>query len=118
MPSKMSDRNSSAIGSRHSWGPSAAVGNIPASVVLNGFRTVHPVAEVTGYVDLWDKLDSDQYVAGYQTMGRWSKDHIPFPGAVARQTAEMLVRENAFITDRLVLDGRPVQLPPEMRRFG
>ena len=71
---------------------------------------MQPVAEVTGYVDLWDKLESDQYVAGYQTMGRWSKDHIPFPGAVARQTAEMLVRENAFITDRLVLDGRPVHL--------
>jgi len=85
-------------------------GNVPASVVLNGFRTVHPVAEVGGYVDLWDKLDSDQYVAGYQTMGRWSKDHIPFPGAVARQTARMLVRENAFTTDRLVLDGRPVHL--------
>jgi polyhydroxyalkanoate synthase subunit PhaC len=85
-------------------------GNVPASVVLNGFRTVHPVAEVTGYVDLWDKLDSDQYVAGYQTMGRWSKDHIPFPGAVARQTARMLVHENAFITDRLVLDGRSVHL--------
>ena len=85
-------------------------GNVAASVVLNGFRTVQPVAEVTGYVNLWDKLESDQYVAGYQTMGRWSKDHIPFPGAVARQAAEMLVRENALVTDRVLLDGRPVHL--------
>ena len=33
MPSKMSDRNSNAIGIRHSWGPSAAVGSIPAKPV-------------------------------------------------------------------------------------
>jgi polyhydroxyalkanoate synthase len=85
-------------------------GNIPASVVLNAFRTVQPVAQVSGYVNLWDQLESDQYVAGYQTMGRWAKDHIPFPGGVARQTAQMLVRDNGFITDRLTIDGHPVHL--------
>ena len=30
MPSNISERKSNAIGTRHSWGPSAAVGSIPA----------------------------------------------------------------------------------------
>jgi polyhydroxyalkanoate synthase subunit PhaC len=85
-------------------------GNVPASIVLNGFRMLQPVGEVSGYVNLWEQLDSDRYVTAYQTMGRWAKDHIPFPGGVARQTAQMLVRENAFMTDRVVLDGRPARL--------
>ena len=29
-------------------------GNVPPSVVLHGFRTLTPTAEVTGYVDLWE----------------------------------------------------------------
>ena len=85
-------------------------GNVPAGVMLNAFRTLQPLAVVNGYVDLWERLDSDRYVAGYQTMGRWTKDHIPFPGGVARQVERMLIGENAFMTDRLVLDGRAVHL--------
>ncbi|HWE14852.1 MAG TPA: alpha/beta fold hydrolase [Solirubrobacteraceae bacterium] len=85
-------------------------GNVPPGVALNAFRTAHPVAELTQYVTLLDRLGSDRYIDAYQTMGRWAKDHIPFPGGVARQTAQMLIRDNALITDRLMLDGRAVHL--------
>jgi polyhydroxyalkanoate synthase len=85
-------------------------GNVPPSVVVQGFRTLKPTAEVTRYVTLWERLWNDEYVASYQAMTGWSDDHVPFPGAAARQTVQMLVRDNGMLTDRLRLDGDPVHL--------
>ncbi|MDF0529675.1 alpha/beta fold hydrolase [Tsukamurella sp. 8F] len=85
-------------------------GNVPASVVYNAFRTLRPVAEVTGYVDLLEKLWSDDYVAAYQAMQGWGTDHIPLPGAVARQLVGMLYRDDAMMSDRLVIGGDRVHL--------
>ncbi|MCV2488738.1 alpha/beta fold hydrolase [Geodermatophilus sp. YIM 151500] len=87
-----------------------ADGNVPPSVVVQGFRTLTPTAEVTRYVTLWERLWNDEYVAAYQAMTGWSDDHVPFPGAAAKQTVEMLVRDNAMVRDRLRLGGRPVHL--------
>jgi polyhydroxyalkanoate synthase len=43
-------------------------------------------------------------------MTGWSDDHVPFPGAAARETVQMLVRDNAMVTDKLVVGGDPVHL--------
>jgi polyhydroxyalkanoate synthase len=43
-------------------------------------------------------------------MTGWSDDHVPFPGAAARQAAEMLVRANGMVNDRLTVGGDPVHL--------
>jgi polyhydroxyalkanoate synthase subunit PhaC len=85
-------------------------GNVPPSLMLQGFRTLTPTAEVTTYVNLWERMWSDEYVAAHQAMSGWGNDHIPFPGAAARQTADMLVRANGMITDRLFLGGDRVHL--------
>jgi len=85
-------------------------GNVPPQVVVQGFRTLKPTAEVSRYVTLWERLWSDEYVASYQAMTGWSDDHIPFPGAAARETVQMLVRDNGMVTDRLSVGGDPVHL--------
>jgi len=85
-------------------------GNVPPSVVVQGFRTLTPTAEVTRYVNLWERLWNDEYVASYQAMTGWSDDHVPFPGAAARETAQMLVHENGMLTDRLTVAGDVVHL--------
>ncbi|HEY5858365.1 MAG TPA: alpha/beta fold hydrolase [Aldersonia sp.] len=85
-------------------------GNIPASIILQGFRSLRPTAEVTRYVDLWEKLWNDDYVAAYQAMAGWATDHVPFPGALARQSLRMLLHDNAMMTDRLVVGGDRVHL--------
>jgi polyhydroxyalkanoate synthase len=43
-------------------------------------------------------------------MTGWSDDHIPFPGAAARETVQMLVRDNGMVTDRLTVGGDRVHL--------
>jgi polyhydroxyalkanoate synthase len=85
-------------------------GNVPAGVLHQLFRSLTPTYEVTQYVNLWERLWSDDYIAAYQAMTRWSGDHIPFPGAAAKQTVDMLVKENAMVTDRLVVGGDRVSL--------
>ncbi|MGK2320791.1 alpha/beta fold hydrolase [Gordonia rhizosphera NBRC 16068] len=85
-------------------------GNIPPNVMYSAFRSLKPTSELTGYVDLLDRLWSDEYVAAYQAVNGWVADHIPLPGEVARQMHSMLVAENAFITDRLMLGGDRIHL--------
>lgn len=85
-------------------------GNVPAEVMLQSFRSLEPTAQVTSYVDLLEKMWSEDYVAAFQAMNGWATDHIPLPGGVARQLADMLMGENAMMTDRLVLGGDRVHL--------
>jgi polyhydroxyalkanoate synthase len=87
-----------------------AEGNVPPQIILHGFRSLTPTAEVSRYVTLWEKLWSDEYVAAYQAMTRWSTDHVPFPGSAARETVQMLLRENAMLSDQLVVAGDRVSL--------
>lgn len=85
-------------------------GNVPPNVVRQAFRVLKPTAEVTQYVNLLEHLWNDDYLTAYQTMTQWTGDHVPFPGAAARQTVEMLIRANALMTDQVWLGGRPVRL--------
>jgi polyhydroxyalkanoate synthase len=85
-------------------------GNVPPQVVVRAFKTLTPTAEVTRYVTLWERLWNDEYVQAYQAMTGWSDDHVPFPGAAARQTVQMLLRDNGMVTDRLHLGGDAVHL--------
>jgi polyhydroxyalkanoate synthase len=85
-------------------------GNISAGVMRQSFRLLKPTGELRQYATLLDNVWNDQYVAAYQAMTGWANDHVPFPGAAARQTMELLVRQNAFVCDALRLDGEHVSL--------
>ena len=87
-----------------------ATGNVPADVMLNSFRVLQPLADVTGYVNLWQHLWNDDFVAAHQVMTQWSRDHIPFPGAAFVQTGELFARQNLLATGRVPLGGRTVDL--------
>ncbi|MBB3085961.1 alpha/beta fold hydrolase [Geodermatophilus sabuli] len=87
-----------------------ADGNVPPRIVVQGFRSLTPTAEVTRYVTLWERLWNDQYVASYQAMTGWSDDHVPLPGAAAEEMVRMLVRDNGMVTDRLTVGGDRVHL--------
>ncbi|MEO5724917.1 MAG: alpha/beta fold hydrolase, partial [Ilumatobacteraceae bacterium] len=64
-------------------------GNVPAAVMRNSFRTLKPTGDVTAYVNLWEHLWNDEFVAAHQAMTGWAGDHVPFPGAAFRQTNEL-----------------------------
>ena len=80
-------------------------GNIPPDVIKQAFRVLKPTQEVGRYANLLEKLWDDRYVSAYQAMAQWTNDHVPFPGAAARQCVDMLLRCNALTTGELSLGG-------------
>jgi polyhydroxyalkanoate synthase len=85
-------------------------GNAPAEVIRSSFRFLQPTADVTSYVNLWEHLWDDEFVAAHQVMTAWGNDHIPFPGAAFLETAQLFARENRLATGRVPVGGREVDL--------
>jgi polyhydroxyalkanoate synthase len=78
-----------------------ATGNVSPEAVEGAFRLLKPTADYSQYANLWQHLWNDEYMEGYQAMGQWTRDHVPFPGAAFRQTVERLVRENGLMDGSL-----------------
>ena len=94
------------------WTPrrsSTPTGNVPPEAIENAFRLLKPTAEFSQYANLWENLWNDEYMEGYQAMGQWARDHVPFPGAAFRQTVEQLVRAQRAM-DGSRLGGKRVDL--------
>ena len=86
-----------------------ADGNLPPQIIHQAFQVLKPTAQLTQYVDLWERLWGDDYVTAHQAMAGWASDHIPLPGGVAKQLAKM-VQDNAIVNDTLLLGGDRVTL--------
>jgi polyhydroxyalkanoate synthase len=87
-----------------------ATGNVSPEAVENAFRLLKPTADYSQYANLWQHLWNDEYMEGYQAMGQWTRDHLPFPGAAFRQTVEQLVRANGLM-DSSVADLSAISVP-------
>jgi len=83
-------------------------GNIPADALYSGFFMLAPTKQIAQYATLLENLWNDTFVDGYQAMSQWSRDHVPFPGAAARQIIEEIVRRNVLMTGRMRLGARVV----------
>jgi polyhydroxyalkanoate synthase len=84
-------------------------GNLPPQIIHQAFQVLKPTAQITQYVDLWERLWGDDYATTHQAMAGWASDHIPLPGGVAKQLAN-LVQDNAIINDTMFLGGDRVTL--------
>jgi polyhydroxyalkanoate synthase len=85
-------------------------GNVPAEAMLNAFRLLEPVANVSQYVNLWQHMWNDEFVTAHQRMSTWGRDHIPFPGACMVQITSLFARDNLLATGRVPLGDRTVDL--------
>jgi polyhydroxyalkanoate synthase len=85
-------------------------GNVPAETVYRGFATLRPTTDVFKYANVWERLWNDEFMDSYQSLGQWLRDQVPFPGACARQSVELLLRQNLLTTGEVPLAGRVVRL--------
>lgn len=85
-------------------------GNVPASVVHRMFRTLKPTSGLTTYAMLWERLWSDEFVDAFQAMSTWAADQVPFPGDLARQCLDLLLRRNLLMTGVIPLRRHKVRL--------
>ena len=84
-------------------------GNVSPEVIRNSFRVLKPTADLTQYAVLWEKLWDDKQMEGFQLMGQWTRDHIPFPGKAFRETVE-LMKEGSLMKDRIRIEVEAVHL--------
>ncbi len=84
-------------------------GNVSPEVIRNSFRVLKPTADLTQYAVLWEKLWDDKQMEGFQLMGQWTRDHIPFPGKAFRETVE-LMKDGSLMQDRIRIEGQSVHL--------
>jgi polyhydroxyalkanoate synthase len=85
-------------------------GNVPASVILDGFRLVQPTAPIATYTNLWKSLASEEGLAAHNALIGWSNDHIPFPGKAFIQLVEGYVRGGAPLRGTAPVGDRIVNL--------
>jgi len=85
-------------------------GNVPADVLYRGFYMQAPTTEIAQKATLLDNLWNDEFVESFQAMAQWSRDHVPFPGAIFRQLVDELVRNNVLMTGSIRLGDRKVNL--------
>jgi polyhydroxyalkanoate synthase subunit PhaC len=85
-------------------------GNVPADALYSGFYMLAPTTEVAQKATLLEHLWNDEFVAGFQAMATWSRDHVPFPGATFRQVVDQFIRRNALMSGSVRLGGRDVRL--------
>lgn len=85
-------------------------GNVPAASVRASFSLLTPTADLATIAGFFEKLHDSRFVNNYQAMTSWTRDHVPFPGGVLRQTLDMLQTQNAIVNGTLVLAGEPVDL--------
>jgi len=71
-------------------------GLVPARALDEGFQTIKPTDAVVQRVNLFQNLWNDTFVESFLAMGHWARDQVPFPGALFRQTVEVLIRQNAL----------------------
>lgn len=85
-------------------------GCIPPDLVNTYFRVRKPTADLVQYANLLENLWNDAYVGSHQAIARWTADHVPLPGALARQVVNDWLRPNGFVTGTLQLDGKAADM--------
>ncbi|MCZ7528466.1 MAG: alpha/beta fold hydrolase [Acidimicrobiia bacterium] len=85
-------------------------GNVPPEVLLNFFRVLKPTMPLVNYANLWQNLWNDEFLDGYQAMGQWTHDHIPFPGRCFEQVVDLFSHRNVLVEGVVPLGGRRVSL--------
>jgi polyhydroxyalkanoate synthase len=81
-------------------------GNLPADASRDIFRVLKPTSRLAAYVNLYDNLWNDEFMTGYEAMGQWTRDNVPFPGQAFLGTVELLFKQNGIVNGTLRLRGR------------
>jgi polyhydroxyalkanoate synthase len=92
-------------------------GLVPASVMDAGFQSIKPTDSLVQPLNLWDLLWDADKTENFLALNGWTRDQVPFPGALFRQTVELLVRDNALLSGELPFAGGTARLKDIKRPF-
>jgi polyhydroxyalkanoate synthase len=87
-----------------------AMGNVPWPLMQAAFHLLRPTLPLAKGMSLVERAWDDEFLDGFFAVERWSNDNVSFPGAAYRRYIEALYRDNALVTGRFTLSGKPVRL--------
>jgi polyhydroxyalkanoate synthase len=92
-------------------------GLVPASAMDAGFQSIKPTDQLVQPLNLWEQLWNAGRADNFLALYRWTRDQIPFPGELFRQTVDMLVRDNALLSGEVPFAGGTARLADIKRPF-
>jgi polyhydroxyalkanoate synthase subunit PhaC len=92
-------------------------GLVPPRVLDAGFQSIKPTDQLVQPLNLWDQLWSAERTENFLALNGWTRDQVPFPGALLRQTVDLLIRRNLLLTGELPFDGGSARLRDIRRPF-
>ena len=63
-------------------------GLVPPRVLDAGFQSIKPTDQLVQPLNLWEQLWSADRTENFLALNGWTRDQIPFPGALLRQTVD------------------------------
>ena len=92
-------------------------GLVPARAMDAGFQSIKPTDQLVQPLNLWEQLWNAGRTENFLALYRWTRDQVPFPGELFRQTVDMLVRDNALATGDVPFAGGTARLADVKRPF-
>lgn len=86
------------------------LGNVPAQMVDAMIQALRPLQKTAGRMGMLDHVEDDRFVEAHYRFERWSADHIPMAGAMAKQLFKDFMRDNKFLKSQMEVKGRRVDL--------
>ena len=86
-------------------------GNVPGEFLAAGFDQMDPVPNnVTKYVNLYDRLENEDFVKNFARMEQWLSDSVDVAGGVYAQFLEDIYQDNRLYENELTIDGEQVDV--------
>ncbi|MFW5956289.1 MAG: PHA/PHB synthase family protein, partial [Halorhabdus sp.] len=86
-------------------------GNVPGEFLAGGFDALDPVANsVTKYLQLYDRLENEDFVRNFARMQQWLGDDVDVAGEVYAQFVKDICQDTALYENELIIDGQHVDV--------
>jgi polyhydroxyalkanoate synthase len=86
------------------------LGNLPGDLANILYLLVSPVATATKYIQFLEGIENPKFVSTFLRMEKWIFDSPDMAGEVFREWIRDFLQQNLLIQNRLILDGRKVDL--------
>lgn len=88
----------------------AELGVIPSEIINVSMQALRPLQRNANQLKLLNNVDNDEFVKAHLRFERWAVDQLPFPGAMAKDFMNDLIRDNKLIKKEMKLNGTIVDL--------
>lgn len=84
------------------------LGNIPTELINQSMQALRPLQRNAGHLNLLNNVENDEFVKAHLRFDRWAVDQLAMPGEFARDWTNDFLKNNLFLKNAAVLQGKKV----------